>query len=65
MSESRVKHQVSVEALASAGVSLGDVVWLKALRNSPASRTPAYQNLKAKVMNLVACGSAQSLAPTG
>lgn len=44
-----VKTSVNAQQLAKAGISVGDLQWLKACRNSPVSQTPAYTKLKEKV----------------
>lgn len=44
-----VKTSVNAQQLAKAGISVGDLQWLKACRNSPVSKTPAYVKLMDKV----------------
>jgi len=36
-----------------AGVSMGDVTWLKSMRNSSVSRTTAYRNVQQRVREQV------------
>lgn len=42
-------NKVSSRELAQAGISKGEVVWLRAMRNSPVSRTPIYRRTHDKV----------------
>lgn len=42
-------NKVNSKELAQAGISYGDVVWLKSMRNSPVCQTPIYQSTLAKV----------------
>ena len=44
-----VKTAVNTQQLAKAGISVGDLQWLKACRNSPVSKSPAYIKLMEKV----------------
>jgi folate-dependent tRNA-U54 methylase TrmFO/GidA len=48
-----VNTSVNAQQLAKAGISVGDLHWLKACRNSPVSQTASYRNLANKVSNFV------------
>ena len=48
MTATGVNQTRDVSASANAGVSKGDLVWLRAMRNSPVSHTPLYQRTKAR-----------------
>lgn len=46
-------NKVSSQELAKAGISMGDITWLRAMRNSPVSRSPLYQRTLSKVKAFV------------
>lgn len=48
MTATGVNQSRGVSASANAGVSKGDLVRLRAMRNSPVSQTPLYQRAKAR-----------------
>ncbi|MDO9236208.1 MAG: hypothetical protein Q7U28_09285 [Aquabacterium sp.] len=49
MAANSVKNALGSAQAAKAGVSMGDVVWLKAMRNSTVSSTPSYRKTLDKV----------------
>lgn len=53
MTAKGVKITVSAKALADAGISPGDVVWAKAVRNSPLRNTPRYQMVRDRVRSFI------------
>lgn len=46
----------SATALAKAGVSPADLIWLKMLKNSPARNTPRYQDMLSRVRSVARPG---------
>lgn len=45
--------RVSSQELAKAGISMGDIVWLRSMRKSPVRSSPMYQKLLGKVKAVV------------
>lgn len=44
-------NKVSSQELAQAGISMGDIVWLRSMRKSPVRNTPMYQRVLGKVQS--------------
>lgn len=53
----------SATALAKAGVSLADLIWLKMLKNSPARNTPRYQEKLRLAQSVARAGSNGNMVP--